>query len=133
MSKRAKDSAPKRLSIRQQPNWRPIARHPSPESPAPAEALHGEPILSEETLAENPAAASDNETTYSASEPEDMETTTVARHSFTLPAEVLSRGKSGMEALREQIRIRSQESLSSDMRRKLQRNQLDVEVITVRF
>lgn len=113
------------------PQWRSLARTPSVATTTSADALHGEPLLPDEVVVEEPQPAESE--AVAVAEAEETETSTVARHSFTLPAEVLNRGKSGMELLREQVRIRSQETLSSDMKRKLQRNQVDVDVITVRF
>lgn len=127
----AKRATPSQPTTQAAPHWRSLARTPSTATTTAVEALHGEPLLPDEVVIEEPQPAESE--AVAVAEEEETETTTVARHSFTLPAEVLNRGKSGMELLREQVRIRGQETLSSDMKRKLQRNQVDVDVITVRF
>jgi hypothetical protein len=46
---------------------------------------------------------------------------------------VVSQGTQGLEALREQIRLRTTEQLSGRIERSIERKQVEVDVIKVRF
>ena len=129
---RARKSVAKQSAPREEVRWRAVARAPIAPEPAPADALQGEPVIEDDVPyidVNSPPAGSGEQV---AAQPEDAESRTVARR-FALPAEVFSQGTSSMESLREQIRIRNQEQMSGEMKRKLQRQQVDVDVITVRF
>jgi len=112
--------------------WSTVARVPIAPEPAPADALQGEPLIEEDVPhidVTSPPAGTDEQRDTS---PDKGEGKTVATR-FTIPAEVLNQGTSGLESLREQIRIRNQEQWSEQIKRKMQRKQVDVDVITVRF
>lgn len=121
----AKRSAPKK-----ELRWSVVARTPIAPEPAPADALQGEPVIPDDVpyIDVNSPPAGEQVAT----EPEEAESKTVATR-FAIPAEVLNQGTSGLEALRQQVRIQNREQLSGEMKRKLQRKQVDVDVITVRF
>lgn len=109
-----------------------VARTPIAPDPAPADALQGEPMIEDDVPhidVTSPPAGTQEQV---ATEPGGAENKTVATR-FTIPSEVLNQSTSGLEALREQIRIQNQEQLSGQIKRKLQRKQVDVDVITVRF
>lgn len=110
--------------------WSVVTRVPLTPKPAPADALQGEPVVQEDVpyIDVNSPPAGEQVAT----QPEEAESKTVATR-FALPAEMLSQGATGLDALREQIRVRNQEQWSGDIKRKLQRKQVDVDVITVRF
>lgn len=124
--------APKPFPSQSEVRWSAVAHAPIAPAPAPADALQGEPVIEDDVPridVTSPPAGADEQV---ATEPGEGESTTVARR-FTIPAEVLNQSTSGLESLREQIRIRNQEQWSGQIKRKLQRKQVDVDVITVRF
>ncbi|MGC8783835.1 MAG: zf-HC2 domain-containing protein [Armatimonadota bacterium] len=129
----SKPVLPRRPSFaRSEVRWATVARTPIAPEPAPADALQGEPMLEKDVPhidVNSPPAGTDEQVAAQADESENK---TVATR-FTIPAEVLNQGTSGLEALREQIRIRNQEQWNVEIKRKLQRKQVDVDVITVRF
>ncbi|MCS6830315.1 MAG: zf-HC2 domain-containing protein [bacterium] len=112
--------------------WSTIARARVAAEPAPADVLQGEPVIEDDVprIDVNSPPAGANEQV--AEEPGAGESQTVATR-FALPAEVLNQGTSGLEALREQIRIHNQEQWSGQIKRNLQRKQVEVDVIKVRF
>ncbi|MDW8104541.1 MAG: zf-HC2 domain-containing protein [Armatimonadota bacterium] len=141
--KRAPSSARRVVASRPLPAVRPeaprrsaslssVTRVPVQPEPVPADVLQGEPVIEHDVpyidVTSPPAGAGEPVAT----QPEDGESRTVATR-FTIPAEVLPQDTSAMEALRQQIRIQNQEQWSGQVKRKLQRNQVDIDVITVRF
>lgn len=110
--------------------WSAETRIPVDPEPAPADALQGEPIIQEDVphIDVNSPPAGEQVAT----EQEEAESTTVATR-FVLPAEVISQTTSGLDALREQIRVRNREQWSGQIRRNIQRKQVELDVITVRF
>lgn len=123
---------PRPSAARSEVRWATVARTPIAAEPAPADALQGEPVIEEDVPhidVTSPPAGTNEQV---AAQPEEPENKTVATR-FTIPAEVLNQGASGLDALREQIRIRNQEQWNVEIKRKLQRKQVDVDVITVRF
>ncbi len=129
---RSSQPAPKLSAPKVETRWSAVARTPIAPEPAPADVLDGEPVIEEDEPyidVNSPPAGSGEQV---ATQPEEGESTTVARR-ISLPAELLNQGTSGLDALREQIRIRNQEQLSGELKRKIQRKQVDVDVITVRF
>ncbi|GIV18051.1 MAG: hypothetical protein KatS3mg022_3486 [Armatimonadota bacterium] len=129
---RAPDVSNRPAIAKKEAKWTTVARTPIVPELAPADALQGEPVIEEDVPridVTSPPAGTDEQV---ATEPGEGESKTVAKR-FTIPAEVLNHGTSGLEALREQIRIHNQEQWSGQIKRKLQRKQVDVDVITVRF
>ncbi|MEJ5253166.1 MAG: zf-HC2 domain-containing protein [Armatimonadota bacterium] len=110
--------------------WSAETRAPVTPEPAPADALQGEPIIQEDVphIDVNSPPAGEQVATQQ----EEAESTTVATR-FALPAEVLSQTTSGLDALREQIRVRNREQWNGQIRRNIQRKQVELDVITVRF
>jgi len=109
--------------------WSSVRRVTVAPQPAPADALHGEPVIEPDVPyidVNSPLAG--EEMAHQAEE----ENTTVATR-YTLPAEVVSQGTQGLEALREQIRLRTTEQLSGRIERSIERKQVEVDVIKVRF
>ncbi len=128
----SKPASPSSSSPKSEVRWATVARTPIAAEPAPADALQGEPVIEEDVPhidVSSPPAGTDAQV---AARPDESENKTVAAR-FTIPAEVLNQGAGGLEALREQIRIRNQEQWNVEIKRKLQRKQVDVDVITVRF
>lgn len=123
-------SASKPPSPKPEVRWSVVTRVPLTPKPAPADALQGEPVIQEDVpyIDVNSPPAGEQV----AAQPEEAESKTVATR-FALPAEMLSQGTNGLDVLREQIRVRNREQWSGDIKRKLQRKQVDVDVITVRF
>jgi len=64
---------------------------------------------------------------------EEMDGSKTVATRVTLPAEVVSSPTQGLESLREQIRIRGEEQLKGQLERKIERRQVEVDVIKVRF
>ncbi|MER3474679.1 MAG: hypothetical protein C4335_11750 [Armatimonadota bacterium] len=122
--------APKSTSPKPESRWSVVTRTPIAPKPAPADALQGEPVIQDDVPYIDTSSPPAGEQV--ATQPDEAESKTVATR-FALPAETLSQGTSGLDALREQIRIRNQEQWSGEIKRKLQRKQVDVDVITVRF
>lgn len=128
----AASASPMPSSPKREFKWVTVARTPIAPEPAPVDALQGEPVIEEDVPhidVTSPPAGTNEQV---ATQPEESESKTVATR-FTIPAEVLNQSTSGLEALREQIRIRNQEQWNGQIKRKLQRKQVDVDVITVRF
>lgn len=110
--------------------WSAETRIPVAPEPAPADALQGEPVIQEDVPyidVDSPPAGE-----QVATQQEEAGSTTVATR-FVLPAEVLSQTTSGLDALREQIRVRNGEQWNGQIRRNIQRKQVELDVITVRF
>ncbi len=111
--------------------WSTVTRATVPPEPVPADALQGEPVIEHDTpyidVTSPPAGAGEQVAT----QPEEENKTVATR--ISIPAEVLPQDNSALEALRQQIRIQNQEQWSGQVKRKLQRNQVDIDVITVRF
>lgn len=127
---RVSPPASKPLSPKPEVRWSVVTRVPLTPKPAPADALQGEPVIQEDVpyIDVNSPPAGEQV----AAQLEETESKVVATR-FALPQETLSQGANGLDALREQIRIRNREQWSGDIKRKLQRKQVDVDVITVRF
>lgn len=121
-----------RVSSSPKPNvrWSAQTRAPVTPEPAPADALQGEPVIQEDVphIDVNSPPAGEQV----ASQQEEAESTTVATR-FVLPAEVINQTTSGLDALREQIRVRNREQWNGQIRRNIQRKQVELDVITVRF
>jgi hypothetical protein len=126
-------SATKALSAKNEVKWSAVTRAPIAPAPAPTDALQGEPVIEEDVPhidVNSPPAGTDNRI---AEQPEEMEGSKTVATRFTLPAEVVSSQTQGLESLREQIRIRGAEQLKGQMERKIERRQVEVDVIKVRF
>ncbi len=125
--------ATKTPSAKNEVKWSAVTRAPITPAPAPTDALQGEPVMEEDVPhidVNSPPAGTDS---LIAEQPEEMEGSKTVATRFTLPAEVVSSQTQGLESLREQIRIRGAEQLKGQMERKIERRQVEVDVIKVRF
>lgn len=129
---RTRLSAPSKPVAETEVRWSTVARAPIAPQPAPEGALQGEPVIEDDVPhidVNSPPAGSDEQI---AAQPQEAESTVVVKR-FSIPAEILNQGTSGIESLREQVRLQNREQLSGEIKRKLQRKQVDVDVFTVRF
>lgn len=127
---RSSRPASKPPSPKPEVKWSVVTRVPLSPKPASPDALQGEPMVQGDVPYIDVNSPPVGEQV--ATQPGEVESKTVATR-FALPAEMLSQGTSGLDALREQIRVRNREQWSGEIQRKLQRKQMDVDVITVRF
>jgi hypothetical protein len=113
--------------------WSAVARARITPAPAPTDALQGEPVMEQDVPyidVNSPPAGTDNPI---AERLEEMDGSKTVATRVTLPAQVVSSPTQGLESLREQIRIRGAEQLNGQMERKIERRQVEVDVIKVRF
>ncbi|MCL6475022.1 MAG: zf-HC2 domain-containing protein [Firmicutes bacterium] len=120
-------------SVKNEAKWSAVTRARITPAPAPTDALQGEPVMEEDVPhidVNSPPAGTDN---VIAEQPEEMEDSKTVATRFTLPAEVVPSPTQGLESLREQIRIRGAEQLKGQLERKIERKQVELDVIKVRF
>jgi hypothetical protein len=123
----------KPLSVKKEVKWSAVARAPISHAPAPSDALQGEPVLEEDVPridVNSPPAGSDNAV---AEQLEESASNKTVATRFTLPTEAVPSQMQGLESLREQIRLRGAEPLKGQIERKIERKQVEVDVIKVRF
>ncbi len=132
VSQRPTPATKKRLT-KNEVKWAAVTRAPITPAPAPTDALQGEPVIEEDVPyidVNSPPAGTDNPI---AERLEEMDGSKTVATRFTLPAEVVSSPTQGLESVREQIRIRGAEQLKGQLERKIERRQVEVDVIKVRF
>ncbi|GIV20716.1 MAG: hypothetical protein KatS3mg023_2467 [Armatimonadota bacterium] len=119
--------------VKKEVPWSVVTRAPISHAPAPSDALQGEPVLEEDVphMDVNSPPAGSGELV--AEQPEETEGSKTVATRFTLPAEVVPSQMQGLESLREQIRLRGAEQLKGQIERKIERKQVEVDVIKVRF
>lgn len=126
-------SAPKASKVKNEVKWSTVTRAPIAPAPVPSDALQGDPVIEEDVPridVNSPPAGTDE---LIAEQPEETEGSKTVATRFTLPAEVMPSQTQGLESLREQIRIRGAEQLKGQIERNIERRQVEVDVIKIRF
>lgn len=133
VAQRTSPSTPKASKVRNEVKWSPVTRARIAPAPAPSDALQGEPVIEEDVprIDVNSPPAGTGE--LIAEQPEETEGNKTVATRFSLPAEVMPSQTQGLESLREQIRIRGAEQLKGQIERKIERKQVELDVIKIRF